>query len=106
MISDDDLEVLQKALPTMSEKERQRNLVLLKDYQKEMTQKNGKANFLEFIKHVYPGYKVGAASCDGWLRLFEDIAARKEENELLLTLHRDTGKVRAYFISCACMVPR
>jgi predicted phage terminase large subunit-like protein len=82
MISDDDLEVLQKALPTMSEKERQRNLVLLKDYQKEMTQKNGKANFLEFIKHVYPGYKVGAHHAR-LAKLFEEIAQGKRKRVIV-----------------------
>lgn len=82
MISDDDLEVLQKALPTMSEKERQRNLVLLKDYQKEMTQKNGKANFLEFIKHVYPGYKVGAHHAR-LAKLFEEITQGKRKRVIV-----------------------
>jgi predicted phage terminase large subunit-like protein len=82
MISDDDLEVLQKALPTMSEKERQRNLVLLKDYQKEMTQKNGKANFLEFIKHVYPGYKIGAHHAR-LAKLFEEIAQGKRKRVIV-----------------------
>jgi predicted phage terminase large subunit-like protein len=82
MISHDDLEVLQKALPTMSEKERQRNLILLKDYQREVTQKNGKANFLDFIKHVYPDYKVGAHHAR-LAKLFEEIAQGKRKRVIV-----------------------
>jgi predicted phage terminase large subunit-like protein len=82
MISDDDLEVLQKALPTMSERERQRNLALLKEYQKEVTQKKGKANFLDFIKHVYPDYKVGAHHAR-LAKLFEEIADGKRKRVIV-----------------------
>ena len=82
MISHNDLEVLQKALPTMSEKERQRNLILLKDYQREVTQKNGKANFLDFIKHVYPDYKVGAHHAR-LAKLFEEIAEGKRKRVIV-----------------------
>jgi predicted phage terminase large subunit-like protein len=82
MISHDDLEVLEKALPHMSDKERQRNLVLLKDYQKEMKQKNGKANFLDFIKHVYPDYKVGAHHAR-LAKLFEEIAEGKRKRVIV-----------------------
>jgi len=82
MISHDDLEVLQKALPTMSEKERQRNLILLKDYQKDVTQKDGKANFLDFIKHVYPDYKVGAHHAR-LAKLFEEIAQGKRKRVIV-----------------------
>jgi predicted phage terminase large subunit-like protein len=82
MISHNDLEILQKALPTMSEKERQRNLILLKDYQREVTQKNGKANFLDFIKHVYPDYKVGAHHAR-LAKLFEEIAQGKRKRVIV-----------------------
>ena len=82
MISHDDLEVLQKALPTMSERERQRNLVLLKEYQKDVTQKKGKANFLDFIKHVYPDYKVGAHHAR-LAKLFEEIAQGKRKRVIV-----------------------
>jgi predicted phage terminase large subunit-like protein len=82
MISHDDLEVLEKALPHMSDKERQRNLALLKDYQKEMKQKNGKANFLDFIKHVYPGYKIGAHHAR-LAKLFEEIAEGKRKRVIV-----------------------
>ena len=82
MISHDDLEVLQKALPTMSEREQQRSLALLKEYQKEVTQKKGKANFLDFIKHVYPDYKVGAHHAR-LAKLFEEIAQGKRKRVIV-----------------------
>ena len=73
MISEADLDLLQKSLPNMSESERQKSLTLLKEYKKNLTKTQGKANFLDFIKHVYPDYKVGEhhAKLAG---LFEEIS--------------------------------
>ena len=82
MISHDDLEVLQKSLPNMSERDRQKSLLLLKQYQKEVTQKKGKANFLDFIKHVYPDYKVGAHHAR-LAKLFEEIAQGKRKRVIV-----------------------
>jgi len=52
MISPKDLELIQKALPQMSETERQKHLSLLLEYKKEIIKEKGKATFLDFIKHV------------------------------------------------------
>ena len=82
MISHDDLEVLQKSLPDMSERDRQKSLLLLKQYQKEVTQKKVKANFLDFIKHVYPDYKVGAHHAR-LAKLFEEIAQGKRKRVIV-----------------------
>jgi len=82
MISHEDLELLQNALPDMSERERQKSLLLLKQYQKEVTQKKGKANFLDFIKHVYPHYKVGAHHAR-LAKLFEEIAQGKRKRVIV-----------------------
>jgi predicted phage terminase large subunit-like protein len=82
MISHKDLEVLQKSLPDMSERDRQKHLLLLKQYQKEVTQKKGKANFLDFIKHVYPDYKVGAHHAR-LAKLFEEIAQGKRKRVIV-----------------------
>ena len=41
MISPKDLELLEQALPQMSEAERQRNLKLLQDYKKELVKQAG-----------------------------------------------------------------
>ena len=82
MISHDDLELLQKSLPDMSERDRQKSLTLLKQYQKELTQKKGKAQFLDFIKHVYPDYKVGAHHAK-LAKLFEEIAQGKRKRVIV-----------------------
>ena len=50
---------LREALPTMPDKQKRRVLELMKQYQTQMTQEIGKDSFLDFVKHVYPGYKVG-----------------------------------------------
>jgi predicted phage terminase large subunit-like protein len=82
MISAEDLELLQQSLPDMSERDRQKHLLLLKQYQKEVTQKKGKANFLDFIKHVYPDYKVGAHHAR-LAKLFEEIAQGKRKRVIV-----------------------
>ena len=82
MISVEDLELLQNALPDMPEKERQRSLTLLQQYQKEVTQEQGKANFLDFIQHVYPDYKIGAHHAR-LAKLFEEIAEGKRKRVIV-----------------------
>jgi hypothetical protein len=91
MISAEDLELLQQSLPDMSERDRQKHLLLLKQYQKEVTQKKGKANFLDFIKHVYPDYKVGAHHAR-LAKLFEEIAQGKRKRVIVNIAPRH-GKV-------------
>ena len=82
MISPQDLNLLQKALPHMSESDRRKNLLLLQQYKKELTQKKGKAGFLDFIKHVYPDYKVGAHHAR-LAKLFEEIAQGKRKRVIV-----------------------
>jgi predicted phage terminase large subunit-like protein len=53
------LEKLRLALPTMPDKQKRRVAELLKQYAGQITQQLGKDSFLDFIAHVYPGYKVG-----------------------------------------------
>ena len=78
MISPKDLELLEKALPHMSESDRQKNLELLTKYKAELVKEAGGKTFLEFIKHVYPDYKVGAHHAR-LAKLFEDIANGKKK---------------------------
>jgi predicted phage terminase large subunit-like protein len=73
MISEQDLELLQKEIPNMSDTDRQRHLRLLKEYKKNIVKTQGKENFLDFIKHVYPDYKVGEHHAR-LAKLFEEIA--------------------------------
>ena len=53
------IQKLKTALPSMPEKEKRRVADLLKRYQTEKTKQLGRDSFLDFIAHVYPGYKVG-----------------------------------------------
>ena len=77
-ISQKDLQLLEKALPHMSEVERQRNLKLLHEYNKEITKDRGSKRFLDFIKHVYPNYIIGDHH-RRLAQLFEDIANGKKK---------------------------
>ncbi len=82
MISPKDLSLLEKALPHMSESERRYNLDLLTKYKQELTKEAGSKTFLEFIKHVYPDYKVGAHHAR-LAKLFEEIAEGKRKRVIV-----------------------
>ena len=82
MISEADLNLLQKSLPNMSENERRKSLSLLKEYKKNLIKTQGKANFLDFIRHVYPDYKVGAHHAR-LAKLFEEIADGKRKRVIV-----------------------
>lgn len=55
---------------------------LLAKYDEFLTQAIGKMSFLEFIKHVYPGYKVGPHHSK-LAEIFEDIAAGKKKRVIV-----------------------
>jgi hypothetical protein len=57
----------------MPDKEKRRVADLLKQYQNQITRQLGKDSFLDFIHHVYPGYKVGPHH-RRLAKIFEDIA--------------------------------
>jgi predicted phage terminase large subunit-like protein len=78
MISQKDLDLLEKALPHMSETERREKLQLLTEYKKELTKDIGSKKFLDFIKHVYPNYIIGEHH-RRLAQLFEDIANGKKK---------------------------
>jgi len=65
--------LLRQALPTMPEKQKRRTLELIKTYEAGLTQDLAKNSFLDFVKHVYPGYKVGPHHLK-LAQIFEDIA--------------------------------
>jgi len=66
----------------MPDKQRRRTLELLKQYDAQMTQNMGKESFLDFINHVYPGYKVGPHHLK-LIQIFEDIAAGKKKRVIV-----------------------
>ena len=73
---------LRSALPTMPDKEKRRTLELLKTYDSQITQNLSKESFLDFIQHVYPGYKVGPHHLK-LIQIFEDIAAGKKKRVIV-----------------------
>ena len=73
MISQQDLELLQKQIPNMTERQQQKHLALLKEYKNNIVKTKGKENFLDFIRHVYPDYIVGEHHAR-LAKLFEEIA--------------------------------
>jgi predicted phage terminase large subunit-like protein len=73
---------LRQALPHMPDRQKRRTLELLKTYDAQMTQVLGKESFLDFIQHVYPGYKVGPHHLK-LIQIFEDIAAGKKKRVIV-----------------------
>ena len=66
----------------MPDQQKRRTLELLKQYDASMTQSMGKESFLDFINHVYPGYKVGPHHLK-LIQIFEDIAAGKKKRVIV-----------------------
>jgi predicted phage terminase large subunit-like protein len=73
---------LRQALPAMPDKQKRRTLELLKTYDAQMTQNLSKESFLDFVKHVYPGYKVGPHHLK-LAQIFEDIANGKKKRVIV-----------------------
>ncbi len=55
---------------------------LLAKHDEFLTQERGKVSFLDFVKHVYPGYKVGPHHLK-LAQIFEDIAAGKKKRVIV-----------------------
>jgi len=66
----------------MPDRQRRRVLELLKTYDAQITQNLGKESFLDFVKHVYPGYKVGPHHLK-LAQIFEDIANGKKKRVIV-----------------------
>jgi predicted phage terminase large subunit-like protein len=81
-LSPEQLFKLRQALPTMPEKQKRRTLELLKTYDAQITQNLSKESFLDFVKHVYPGYKVGPHHLK-LAQIFEDIANGKKKRVIV-----------------------
>ena len=81
-ITPEQLKLIRDALPFMAEEDKRRNLELLKIYDSESVQDVGKNDFLTFIDHVYPGYKVGPHH-RRLAKIFEDIANGKKRRVIV-----------------------
>jgi predicted phage terminase large subunit-like protein len=73
---------LRQALPSMPDKQKRRTLELLRTYDAQITQNLSKESFLDFVKHVYPGYKVGPHHLK-LAEIFEDIANGKKKRVIV-----------------------
>ena len=81
-LSSSDIMKLRHALPHMPEQQKRHTAELLKQYADTLIKEKGRENFLAFIKHVYPGYKVGPHHAK-LAQIFEDIAAGKKKRVIV-----------------------
>ena len=66
----------------MDPKLKKRTLQLIKTYESQITQAAANMSFLDFVKHVYPGYKVGPHHLK-LIEIFEDIANGKKKRVIV-----------------------
>jgi len=82
MLTPEKIAKLKAALPTMPEAQKRKTADLLVKHYKEGVKTKAKDSFLSFIKHVYPGYKVGPHHYR-LAKIFEDIAAGKKKRVIV-----------------------
>jgi predicted phage terminase large subunit-like protein len=73
---------LRQALPKLPPEKKRKVKALLEQYDTYLTQEIGKMSFLDFVKHVYPGYKVGPHHLK-LAQIFEDIASGKKKRVIV-----------------------
>ena len=73
---------LRQVLPQLDAKKKKKALDLIKKYEAQLTQIAANLSFLDFVKHVYPGYKVGPHHLK-LAQIFEDIAAGKKKRVIV-----------------------
>ena len=81
-VTPEDIKKIRDSLKTMQGEEKRRTLELLKTYDSKSVESVGKTDFLTFIDHVYPGYKVGPHH-RRLAKIFEDIAAGKKRRVIV-----------------------
>jgi len=78
----DDLADLAQHALTLPPEEKRKKLDLIKQYKTNILRNSGKSNFLDFVTHVYPGYKVGPHHAK-LAKIFEEIAAGKKKRVIV-----------------------
>jgi predicted phage terminase large subunit-like protein len=73
-LTKEDIDELIKAVPSMPPEKKRKTLLLIRQYQSQAIQEDGKDSFLDFVLHVYPDYKVGKHH-ERLAHIFEEIAA-------------------------------
>ncbi len=78
----EEIKALQIKIPSMQDDEKRKALDLIKKWYADSTQEVGKDDFLTFIDHVYPGYKVGPHH-KRLAKIFEEIAEGKKKRVIV-----------------------
>ena len=73
---------LKQILPKLDPKKKKKALDLIKKYEAGLTKIAANLSFLDFVKHVYPGYKVGPHHLK-LAQIFEDIADGKKKRVIV-----------------------
>lgn len=81
-LTPENLAKLRAVLPSLPDKQKRRAAELLKQYQNELVKTKGVNSFLDFVLHVYPGYKIGPHH-RRLAAIFEDIAAGKKKRVIV-----------------------
>jgi len=81
-LSLEEIKALQIKIPSMQDDEKRKALDLIKKWYADSTQEVGKDDFLTFIDHVYPGYKVGPHH-KRLAKIFEEIADGKKKRVIV-----------------------
>ena len=81
-LSLEEIKALQIKIPSMQDDEKRKALDLIKKWYADSTQEVGKDDFLTFIDHVYPGYKVGPHH-KRLAKIFEEIAEGKKKRVIV-----------------------
>jgi len=81
-LSLEEIKALQIKIPSMQDDEKRKALDLIKKWYADSTQEVGKNDFLTFIDHVYPGYKVGPHH-KRLAKIFEEIADGKKKRVIV-----------------------
>ncbi len=89
-LTQEDIFKLREAIPFMPKAQAEKTLTLLKQQESFLNQEVSQMSFLEFIKHVYPGYKVGPHHLK-LIEIFEAIA-RGEKKRVIVNIAPRHGK--------------
>ena len=82
MLTPQELQLLEKILPSLPPERQKKALQLIDEYKAKITQVAGTTNFLDFIRAVYPGYKVGPHHYK-LAQIIEDIASGKKKRVMV-----------------------
>ena len=89
-LTQEDIFKLREAIPSMPKLQAEKTLALLKQQESFLNQEVSQMSFLEFIRHVYPGYKVGPHHLK-LIEIFEAIA-RGEKKRVIVNIAPRHGK--------------